>query len=306
MISASDRPRSLAVLLAALLTLSLVAGLPGASGQATFDGEVNVSLTPASDGTSAQWSLSDYDSASNVSINITGEQNTQWDNISASGVPNGGSVAVEVAGNLNPNGPSTNGEPVLKLTGVRDLESVYANGTKHLKIIDSAGNVVDTGQKASSVGGMADIDADGDLDIVYADESSNLKYVDSAGNVVDTGQQANSAGGIGDIDGNGDLDIVYADGSSNLKFVDSGGKVVDTGQQAKSVGGIGDIDSDGDLDIVYADNPGGTKTNLKYVDSAGNVVDTNQQTINPGGIGDIDADGDLDIIYADGSYRMIY
>ena len=181
-----------------------------------------------------------------------------------------------------------------------DPDIAYQDDSDNLKYVDSAGNVVDTGQTTIGVGGVGDIDGDGDLDIVYRDGSNNLKYVDSAGNVVDTGQQTTDPGGAGDIDGDGNLEIVYQNASNNLKYVDSAGNVVDTGLGANSVGGVGDIDGDGDVDIAYHDG-----SNVKYVDSAGNVVDTGQTTSGVGGVGDIDGDGDLDIVYRD-TYDLKY
>jgi hypothetical protein len=74
-------------------------------------------MTRATDSTTAQWELSDYDSASNVSVNATGIETTENVTESGSGTTNT-TIPVDAAGNREPTGP--NGEPALTVSGVSD------------------------------------------------------------------------------------------------------------------------------------------------------------------------------------------
>ena len=82
----------------------------------TFAGEVDVSLTGATNGTSIQWTLDDYDSSSNVTVNLTGQTATESDSITGS-VQVGNSFDPSISSGLEPTGPS-GGEPQLEVTAV--------------------------------------------------------------------------------------------------------------------------------------------------------------------------------------------
>jgi len=185
-----------------------------------------------------------------------------------------------------------------------DLDVLFRDTNSNLDYVDDSGNVVDTGEDTSSVGGVADFDGDGDLDVLFQDTNSNLKYVDDSGNVVDTGVNVDfSVGGVADFDGDGDLDVFFRDTNRNLKYVDDSGNVVDTGVDAGfSVGGVADFDGDGDLDVLFQD----LNDNLDYVDDSGNVVDTGEDIFAVGGVADFDGDGDLDVLFQDTNSNVKY
>ncbi|MDQ2054337.1 hypothetical protein RBH22_06895, partial [Halobellus sp. H-GB7] len=132
------------------------------SNTVTFSGEVDVSMTGATNGTSAQWELSDYDSASDVTINTTGVTNSEtesasatltdgdslsldvagttaasdasvtfngrssssWHNVSGSDSPSG-QFSPSIGGNLDPTGPGSNNKPVLEVTAHHGSTSSY-------------------------------------------------------------------------------------------------------------------------------------------------------------------------------------
>jgi hypothetical protein len=183
-----------------------------------------------------------------------------------------------------------------------DLDVLFRDTNDNLKYVDDSGNVVDTGEEPSSVGGVADFDGDGDLDVLFRDTNGNLKYVDDSGNVVDTGANADVVGGVADFDGDGDLDVLFRDTNNNLDYVDDSGNVVDTGEDTFGVGGVADFDGDGDLDVLFRD----TNDNVKYVDDSGNVVDTGVDAFSVGGVGDFDGDGDLDVLFRDTNGNLDY
>lgn len=95
----------------------LVFEVPGfSSNTITFESEVSVSATPAADGTSIQYGLSSTDGVSDLAINLTGEINTEYDNLSASGVGVDHTSSLSVGGNLQPTNGS-GGDPELSVTG---------------------------------------------------------------------------------------------------------------------------------------------------------------------------------------------
>ncbi|EMA59921.1 hypothetical protein [Halorubrum kocurii] len=83
---------------------------------------VTDSATGVSDGYSTtvdlEGSLTDTDKSAAPTVDVTGVTNSEWDNVSASGVSNGDSIPLEVSGTTSPTGPSSNGEPTVTFTGV--------------------------------------------------------------------------------------------------------------------------------------------------------------------------------------------
>lgn len=100
-------------LLTFLIVTALVASAVGpalaATPQSTWDGEVSLSGTPT-DGTSYQYDVTNLDSVSNLTLNLTGVTSTEWDNVSATAAGDGDTFALDVAGNVDPTGPAS-GDP---------------------------------------------------------------------------------------------------------------------------------------------------------------------------------------------------
>lgn len=86
------------------------------SNTVTFAGTVEITDSPALDGTSHTYEISDLDAASDPNVTFTGAVNAEWDNETGAGVSLGGSAPISVAGNLDPTGPSVNGDPTLEVT----------------------------------------------------------------------------------------------------------------------------------------------------------------------------------------------
>jgi len=83
----------------------------------TFSGEVVINAT-ASDGSSFVYDVNDLDAVSDPDVTLTGAIATEWDNVTATSVSDGGSVDLAVAGSMDPSGPSANDEPEVTFTGV--------------------------------------------------------------------------------------------------------------------------------------------------------------------------------------------
>lgn len=139
----------------------------------TFSGTVEVAGSFA-DGSSTSYSLSDVDSASNLSISVTGSENSEWDNETAT-LSNGEAVDLPVAGNLPPTGPSPAGEPVVEFTGV--VSETWAN--------QSLGSLPSGGSTDITVGGTTEPSgpANGEPEVTatYSQPSVTVNNVDNAG-----------------------------------------------------------------------------------------------------------------------------
>jgi len=81
----------------------------------TFGGELVIEDQPAINGTRHSYELGSMDNVDDVSINVTGETNEEWDNETATGVLAGGSTSLSVGGSLPPVNAS-GGDPVLRVT----------------------------------------------------------------------------------------------------------------------------------------------------------------------------------------------
>ncbi len=71
-----------------------------------FEGEFEYRASPATDGSSVQYGLQDVDAADNFSIDLTGHIASETDTVTASSVGDGGTVGLDVAGNLDPTNAS--------------------------------------------------------------------------------------------------------------------------------------------------------------------------------------------------------
>ncbi|RLM89571.1 hypothetical protein D3D02_06725 [Halobellus sp. Atlit-38R] len=153
------------------------------SNTVTFSGQVDVSLAGATNGTSAQWSLSDYDSASDVTINTTGVENTEVETVSASAVGNGATISADIAGNRDP--PSTS--VTFTGSGFTRSDSASANGLSDGQSfsLDVDGNLEPTGPYNS------------EPEVTFTGVSSTSQY-----NVVSSDGDGSTGGGNGFV---GDL-----------------------------------------------------------------------------------------------------
>jgi len=281
------------------------------SNTVTFSGQVDVSLAGATNGTSAQWSLSDYDSASDVTINTTGQTNTEAEQIQAT-ITDGGTVNADIAGSVAP------GTTEINISGAGgDYHALYADNTGDssddwAKLASKDGNVHNTtfahpgeGPKSYSTE-AADLDGDGFREVPYISRDESLLAIDWTGEVTtilsssQTGTQyLDQVGGIGDYDGDGDKDIAYGySGDGWLRYTDLSGNTVNTTISFTDlIGPITDIDNDGSQELI-ASKSGAVTT----VESDGTVTTLGGD---PGwylgGVADVDGDGDSDVLYTDGS-----
>ena len=92
----------------------------------SFTGAISLSGDAAADGTNYEYELDSLDGVSDYSINLTGVENTAWDNESGT-VSGSGSAGITPGGNLDPVGPGANGEPVLSLTGLGGTVRSYGH-----------------------------------------------------------------------------------------------------------------------------------------------------------------------------------
>jgi len=82
----------------------------------SFSAEVQLTGSPATDGTTYQYDLSSTDAVGDFRVNVTGERASEWDNQSASDVSATSTQPLSVGGNLAPVGPDPKGEPTLNVT----------------------------------------------------------------------------------------------------------------------------------------------------------------------------------------------
>jgi hypothetical protein len=114
------------------------------SNTVTFSGEVEISATGATNNTQFEYEIGDDENISDASLNLTGVLNADWGNVSASSLSNGDTIGVNPAGNLEPVGPSTDGEPEVVFTGRENLstrsasDSLSASSTETVNV---GGNV---------------------------------------------------------------------------------------------------------------------------------------------------------------------
>ena len=86
----------------------------------TFTGEATISSSGATNGSTVSWELSDLDATSDPVINLTGEENTEWDNVSVSGVSDGTEVSLDLAGT---DVTGVGGDPEVTFTGISSQNS---------------------------------------------------------------------------------------------------------------------------------------------------------------------------------------
>lgn len=121
------RSRAAVLALVSLVLVSAVApavAIPDAS----VESGVQLSGSPATDGTTYSYQLDDISSVSDPVVNLTGVTNTEWANASVSGVSDGGTVGPVVAGNMAPLGPG-GGDPLVTVTGAAHSESKSKEAT---------------------------------------------------------------------------------------------------------------------------------------------------------------------------------
>jgi len=283
----------------------------------TFSGSVDVGLSSATNGTSAHWSLSDYDSASNVSVTATGSTNAQWDNVSATGVSDGESISLSVSGNAPPTGPSNSNEPTVSFTGITTgVKYSYADSsTSNLTLVTGGGDVIDTQSKTQgnrkSVGGVADWDRDDEIEAVRWHPNENgIEIVNESGGV-ELSEGYASAGGFGDLDDDGSIETVTFVGMSggDLYMVEQDGSTTSLGPSVSDVWGsapeagpIADLDADGDNETAFMGEGGW----IKMVESDGTVTNTSVSASDLGSASNVDDDGFAEVaIIKSGTIQMV-
>jgi hypothetical protein len=96
----------------------------------TFSGTLEISATPAEDGDTFTYDVSDQDSVSNYSIRLTGSTATRWDNETTTDLANEAMSSISVAGNLAPTGPEGS-SPRVELTGQSPTRAwSYSDGAR--------------------------------------------------------------------------------------------------------------------------------------------------------------------------------
>ncbi|TKX78815.1 hypothetical protein EXE53_19210 [Halorubrum sp. SD626R] len=96
----------------------------------TFSGSVDVSMDSATSGTTATWQLSDYDAASDVTINTTGVSNSGTVTESGS---SSGTKSIDVVGTQEPTGPA-GGEPQMSVEMAPEVYEDYSMTTTEYTI----------------------------------------------------------------------------------------------------------------------------------------------------------------------------
>lgn len=186
-----------------------------------------------------------------------------------------------------------------------------------------SGNFVDSGQALGTdlLGWgveMGDLDGDGDLDVFVANRAGRPNKVwlnDGNGIFTDSGQllgNDNTTGmAMGDIDGDGDLDVVDAGSAQSVVWINDGTGVFTSTQSLPAANrpALGDLDGDGDLDIFLARtganqvwfNNGGRQGGIPgtFSDSGQNMGTSVTWEV---ALGDLDLDGDLDAFFVNHNF----
>lgn len=259
----------------------------------SFDGTLNLQASPAADGDS--YSFNTSDGGENLVINVTGVTNREWDNETKSGLTDGSSMALSVGGDASPTGDSTNGEPTVKFTGVKNNLTAFRDANDNVAFYAPDGTVTTTTESGTKIGGVADLDGDGRVEAIYRESGTDaLKYVDPSGEVTNLSVTINGyLGGIGDVDGDGDKDIAYRASDGYLNFIDPSGNIIQTSTDPARIGAVEDFDGDGVAEAAFRGRSNGY---LKHIGQSGSVASSGVVVTDLGGAGDVDGDGDLDVV----------
>lgn len=106
---------TIALLIASLAVAGVAAVQAAENADVTWNGSIQIDATPAADGSSFTYDVTDVDSVSNFTVNVTGHTASEWDNESAGRVLTSSSQSINVGGNIQPIGPSS-GEPELTVS----------------------------------------------------------------------------------------------------------------------------------------------------------------------------------------------
>jgi hypothetical protein len=220
----------------------------------TFSGEVQITASPATDGFTSAYEVSDKDAVKDFTVDVTGITNTETDTESASSLIDGDTLPLSVAGNLPPSGPSTNNEPEIVFEGTETTTAWSASAT----------GVGNGATKSVSVPGNVDPDAE-TVEFVGNEQTTartvsgsnlangdTLSY-DAGGNIPaesvsvtftgDSSSTTDSASGTGSglvsVGGNVNPsgEAVSLTGKTNTNNVSESGTVSPSGSFSTSIGG---------------------------------------------------------------------
>jgi len=122
----------------------------------TFTGEVQITASPATDGFTSAYDVSDKDAVKDFTADVTGITNTETDTESASSLTDGDTLSLSVAGNLPPSGPSSNNEPEITWEGIETTTAWSASATGSssgsTKSVSVPGNVDPSSESVEFVG----------------------------------------------------------------------------------------------------------------------------------------------------------
>lgn len=104
------------------------------SNSITFSGEVSITGT-YTDGSTVNYDINSLDAVSNLTINVTGQTATEWDNETTGENVLDSSTSVSIAGTEAPSGPSANGNPTLEVSSPAPVStsggSITGSGSWH-------------------------------------------------------------------------------------------------------------------------------------------------------------------------------
>lgn len=156
----------------------------------SFVGQTQITANPAADGTQSTYSIANLSSVSGFDINVTGEIATEWDNRSWTGAVSGDSFPLDVAGNMDPAGPSSSDEPVAEFGGSSTTTSESVSGSA---LSDGSTSTVSVGGDTSPTGPSSN----NEPEFVFEGNAESTQN-DQSGSV--------SAGNTDSITTNGNLD----------------------------------------------------------------------------------------------------
>jgi hypothetical protein len=197
----------------------------------TFNGEVNIGGSPASDGAQYQYELSNDQSVGNFTVDVTGNPNREWSNESSASLENGDSLPVDIGGNAAPEGPSANGEPVVSFAGSRAYLADSASGSGATDGSTATVSVAGDGPPQNQQVTFTGVESTGSR---YTPTGTGDATIDVNGNVDPSGPSANGEPTIdltGREDAVADSDTATDVAARTTKSVSIGGNLDPSGPE---------------------------------------------------------------------------
>lgn len=189
------------------------------SNTVTFEGEVSLTGSPATDGTSYTYELSDSEEASNFTVDLTGNTHRETRTDAQSALYNGDGFSIDVDGTTAAEGPASGSPELTMIGGAPDQQQVFDDSAGDIWSIDVSGTTLYTGNRNGLVrsydlttGSLNwEISQGSEVNAIAVDDS-NIYVGDTDGRIAayDLGTQTEQ---WSDTGLNGNIETITVDGS---------------------------------------------------------------------------------------------